>query len=108
MLTKKREVKRLLREAVKNNGVTSVVYRYPWGKRKPKTISINGNTYTVRAMSFGEAANLVLEVCKRIFGELKYVGGTFREETYANSKGKIHLYPTGSAGLFEFTITKLA
>ena len=55
-------------------------------------------------VSFSEFAYGVLEAYKEWYDELKRVPLTLREEIYKNNKVSLHLFPTGSAGIFDIFV----
>ena len=56
------------------------------------------------AIDFTSFANGVLEAYREVYGELKAVPISFREEIYENDKVRLDLYPTGSAGIFDIFV----
>ena len=56
------------------------------------------------AIDFNSFANGVLEAYEEVYGELKAVPISFREEIYENDKVRLDLYPTGSAGTFDIFV----
>jgi len=57
-----------------------------------------------KAIDFTSFANGVLEAFREVYGELKAVPISFREEIYENDKVCLDLYPTGSAGIFDIFV----
>ena len=55
-------------------------------------------------IDFTSFANGVLEAFREVYGELKAVPISFREEIYENDKVRLDLYPTGSAGIFDIFV----
>ena len=55
-------------------------------------------------IDFTSFANGVLEAYEKVYGELKAVPISFREEIYENDKVRLDLYPTGSAGIFDIFV----
>jgi len=55
-------------------------------------------------LSFSSFARGVIESYEQAFGKLNVVPISFREEIYKNDKVALHLYPTGSEGIFDIFI----
>jgi hypothetical protein len=55
-------------------------------------------------VSFTGFAHGVLAAYKDRYGELRNIPVSFREEIYKNDKVSLHLYPTGSAGIFDIFV----
>ena len=100
--------------------VSELISRYI--KAKPRRISLKLNWNDKRslinlkgenldetvecshAIDFTSFADGVLEAYREVYGELKAVPISFREEIYENDKVCLDLYPTGSAGIFDIFI----
>ena len=100
--------------------VSELISRYI--KAKPRRISLKLNWNDKRslinlkgenldktieyshAIDFTSFANGVLEAYREVYGELKAVPVSFREEIYENDKVRLDLYPTGSAGIFDIFV----
>jgi len=100
--------------------VSELISRYI--KAKPRRISLKLNWNDKRslinlkgenldetvgyshAIDFTSFANGVLEAYKEVYGELKAIPISFREEIYENDKVRLDLYPTGSAGIFDIFV----
>lgn len=57
-----------------------------------------------QTIDFTSFAKGVLDAYRKAYGELKVVPVSFREEIYKNDKVSLHLYPIGSAGVFDIYI----
>ena len=90
--------------------------------RKPKTISlklswddrseirISGYGLNERVeypltISFTSFAQGVIEAYEEVYGKLRVVPISLREEIYENDKVSLDLYPSGGAGVFEVFVT---
>jgi hypothetical protein len=75
--------------------------------RSSITVEGDGSEQTVelpQAVSFASFAYGVLDAYREAYGDLEVVPISFREEVYRNGRVSLHLYPTGSEGVFDIFI----
>ena len=58
--------------------------------------------FTIPFTSFAQG---VIEAYEEVYGKLRVIPVSFREEIYENEKVSLDLYPTGGAGVFEVWVT---
>ena len=56
-------------------------------------------------ISFASFAQGVIEAYEEVYGRLRVVPVSLREEIYENEKVSLDLYPSGGAGVFEILVT---
>jgi hypothetical protein len=105
------EVKNVVKELVskyvkaKPNRIS---LRLDW-EDKRSVISIYGENLKEsveysQTIDFTSFAHGVIEAFREVYGELKVVPISFREEVYENKNVALDLYPTGSVGVFDIYI----
>ncbi|MCW4002654.1 MAG: hypothetical protein NWE95_01905 [Candidatus Bathyarchaeota archaeon] len=78
-----------------------------WTEGRSEIIIAGKSVQTVeypQTIDFTSFANGVLEAYRDVYGELKVVPISFREEIYRNDKVSLDLYPSGSAGAFDIFV----
>lgn len=53
---------------------------------------------------FGSFARGVIEAYEEVYGKLRVLPVSFREDVYENDKVSLDLYPTGGAGIFDIYV----
>ena len=100
-------VKELVSKYIKSKP-SRITLRLDW-ENKRSSISIKADNLDETAeyfqpIDFTSFAHGVVEAYREVYGELKLVPVSFREEIYENDKLSIDLYPTGSAGVFDIFV----
>ena len=100
-------VKELILKYIKNEP-RRILLKIDWdhgkSKIKLKGESLDKTVEYSENIDFNSFAYGVISAYEEIYGKLKVVPISFREEVYENDKVSLDLYPTGSAGIFDIFI----
>jgi hypothetical protein len=103
----KEYVKRFLMQYIKSRPIR-ISLKLEWDNKKSRINLIgNGLNQTIvypDTISFTSFAYGVIEAYEEVYGKLKVVPISFREEIYKNDKVSLNLYPAGSVGIFDIYI----
>jgi len=100
-------VKKLVRQYIKSRP-KGISLKLSWNDRRSR-ISLVGDGLNKAVeyydtIPFSLFASGVIEACEEVYGKLKVVPVSFREDIYENDKVSLDLYPTGGLGVFNIYV----
>ena len=100
-------VKKLVAQYIKSKP-TRISLKLSWNDKKSR-ISLIGNGLNQAVeypdtIPFTPFAYGVIEAYEEVYGKLRVVPVSFREDIYENDKVSLDLYPTGGAGIFDIYV----